>query len=54
MKVKMGWKLYLGKTRNMYTSLFYKFLRKRILGGQRKREVNVKLEKYFVRREDGR
>jgi len=54
MKVKMGWKLYLGNTRNMHTSLFGKFLRRRILGGQRKREVNVKLEKYFVWREDGR
>jgi hypothetical protein len=54
MKVKMGWKLYLGNTRNMHTSLFGKFLRRRILGGQRKRKVNVKLEKYFVWREDGR
>jgi len=43
MKVKMGRKLNSGNKRNMHRSLFGKLLRRRILGGQRTQEVNVKL-----------
>jgi hypothetical protein len=47
----MGWKLNSGNARNMHRSLFGKLLRRWILGGQKTREVNVKLrEIYFEER----
>jgi hypothetical protein len=52
MKVKMSWKLNSGNTRNMQRSLFGELLRKRILGGQRARKVNVKLREIHF--ENGR
>ena len=52
MKVKMGWKLNSGYTRNMHRSLFGKLLRRRISGGQRTREFNVKLRE--IHYEEGR
>jgi hypothetical protein len=47
MKVKMGWKLNSGNTRNMHRSLFGKLLGRRILAGQRTEEVNVKQRNTF-------